>query len=676
MIRSSLWAAALAAALVLAGCTSTRPPEAAPADAAPASPATADSAEAASAPDAPQRRMFFERPAPPAFARAVAQGTRTLEGRPGPDYWQNEASYDLTTTVFPEEKRLEGQARITYQNNAPDTLGVLIVELAQNLHAPGAVRHEAVEVTGGVDLRHVAVGGQPLEADQQARPTYQVDGTRLIIAPAAPVLPGEAVELAIDYAFTIPQAGAGARMGYDGDDLLFLAYWYPIMAVYDDVVGWMADRFVGTAEFYADYGDYDVTVQAPAGWVVQSTGALQNPSEVYAPAVAGRRRRAHRSDEPVMILTPDQTGTRTDADSLTWRFQAEQVRDVAFAMTRNGYWEGARAPVGDVDGDGQADSTAINTFWHPEAPLWSEVTHYQQHAITALSEHLDHPYPYPHMTAVEGSAIIGGGMEFPMMTLMGDYNSRGDSALYYVTAHELAHMWIPMQVSTNERRYAWFDEGFTSYSENQIRKDFYPDATPSPDVREQANYLRAARAGLEGPVSRWSDYHYNPIAYGTASYSKPATLLVALRGLLGEETFQEATQTFIDDWAFKHPYPTDLFNAFERVSGRELDWFWTSFYDETWTVDQAIADVEPTEGGARITVADEGRAPLPVDLVLTLEDGETATHRIPVDVWLSGQTETTVTVETPAPVERVEIDPERLFPDVDRSDNTWTHGGA
>ena len=240
------------------------------------------------------------------------------------------------------------------------------------------------------------------------------------------------------------------------------------------------------------------------------------------------------------------------------------------------------------------------------------------------------PYLCPHMTAVEGGDIIGGGMEFPMMTLIGPYTARGDSALYNVTAHELAHMWIPMQVGTNERRRSWLDEGTTSFNENQARQDFYPGA-PSPDVIEQESYLNVARADLEGEIMRWSDFHYSGAAFGTASYSKPATMLVALRGLLGNTAFKEALVGFMNDWRFKHPYPQDFFNAFEATAGRDLDWFRRSFYYETWTLDQAIAGVQPFDGGARVTLFDLGRAPMPVDLTLTLAGGEQITRRVPVD---------------------------------------------
>ena len=656
----------LAAVLVFAGCAvsveTSRPTP------------PAGSSTAAMPATLPERPLPGAVKLPPAFAQAVAEGTRSLSGAPGPGYWQQEAAYTLEARLFPEEKRLEGTARIVYTNRAPEALSLLFLELAQNLHAEGVVRHEAAEVTGGVELRRVAVAGRTLgEGGLMEGPGYVVDGTRLAIAPPAQVLPGASVEIQIDWAFAIPQAGAGERMGYSNDDLFFLAYWYPALLVHDDVEGWFTDSFTGTGEFYHGFADYDLTIEAPEGWIVMATGALENPDEVLAPAVAARMRQAHASDEPLLVVeaTDAAEATATSDDGrLRWRFSAERVRDVAFSATRASNWEAARTPVGDRDGDGRTDFTAINTFWRPAAPLWAEATRYQQHAITFESAYTGLPYPWPHMTAVEGAGIIGGGMEYPMMTLMGDYNQRGDSALYNVTAHELAHMWIPMIVAPNERRFSWIDEGSTSFLENQARKDFYPG--PNHDIPDRNNYLQVARAGLEGAIMRWSDSHETGTAFGIASYSKPATMLVALRALLGEETFHRAYRAFVDRWAYRHPYPYDFFNTFEDVSGRDLDWFWQAWYFETWTLDQAVASVKEAGGEAVITIEDLGEAPMPVRLAITFADGTMERVEIPVETWLVGARTASVTVAAPAAVTRVEIDPEAGFPDLDRSNNVWT----
>lgn len=599
-------------------------------------------------------------------------GTRTLTGVPGPSYWQQRAAYIMNVRVDTEQKRLEGAFQIAYTNNSPDSLFILHLELAQNLHQPNSVRNERVETTAGVELSRVAIDGLDLQTRQGRGPTYAVNGTQMAIVPPDPILPGETVELEIDWAFDIPQAGAGERMGYSGDELLYLAYWYPIMSVYDDVEGWFTDPFRGQAEFYHGFADYDVTIDAPANWIVAGTGQLQNLDEVLVPEVAARVRQAHSSDEPVKILTPedyDDQLTQPGTDGrVQWRLTAEQVRDFAFSVMQDYHWDGGRTPVGDRDGDGDVDSTLINAFWRSSAPLWDRMVEYEQHSIDFLSRYTGFSYPWPHMTAVEGGGIIGGGMEFPMMTLIGTYNTAGPEALYNVTAHELAHMWIPMIAGTNERRYAWVDEGSTSFAENQARMEYFPGQNHN--LGDQQNYIQVARSDREGEILRWSDFHYGPIAYVTATYSKPASLLVALRGVLGEEAFNQAYQSFIDTWAFKHPYPWDFFNSFERASGRDLDWFWGSWYNETWTLDQAIAQVNPAADGTEIVVENRGNVPMPVRLSVALADGETLEREIPVDTWLTGATTTSITV--PSNVTRVEIDPDFVFPDIDRRNNVWT----
>jgi aminopeptidase N len=274
------------------------------------------------------------------------------------------------------------------------------------------------------------------------------------------------------------------------------------------------------------------------------------------------------------------------------------------------------------------------------------------------------------MTSVEGGGIIGGGMEFPMMTIIGSYRGQQAQALYAVIAHELAHMWVPMQVSTNERRYSWIDEGTTTFNENQAKKDYYPEAGNF-DMGDMQNYLQIAGSDAEGPIMRWSDYHYNGYAYYIASYPKPATLLVSLRNVLGEKTFKKAFETFMQRWQYKHPYPWDLFNTFEDVSGRDLDWFWRSWYYEVWTLDQAVGNVTSSGNNTQIVIEDRGQAPMPAIIEITLADGSTITRNIPVETWLKGATRTTLTLENTGEIIRVVIDPDQQYPDADRQNNIW-----
>ena len=612
---------------------------------------------------------------PPAeYQRAVAAGTRTAAGAPGARYWQNRADYAIRARVIPERKRLEGSETITYTNHSPNALQNLHIDLTLNHHAPGVVRNEPAEITGGVEISRVAVGGQTLTQGGGSGARYVVNGTRMVVFPPAPVQPGQTVQIGVDWAYTVPQAGAGGRMGWSEDDLFFFAYWYPAMAVYDDVVGWHPDPFRGTAEFYADFGSYDVTFEAPAQWIVFGTGTLRNPEETLAPAVLQRYRQGIAGDEVVHVVTPADFGRTTTAGTngiVTWRFRADSVRDAAFSVTRASNWDATRTAVGDRDGDGRTDHTAIHAFWRPSAPRWANVARYEAHSITFLSAYTGVPYPWPHMTAVEGEGIIGGGMEYPMMTLIGGYTQAGDAALYNVTAHELAHMWVPMIVSIDERRYSWLDEGMTTFHEAQARKDTFPGNPAEQEDRDA--YLNTARAGAEGEIMRRSDFHYTGGAYGTASYPKPSTNFVSLRGLLGEATFTRAWRTFQQRWAWKHPYPWDFFNTVEEVAGEDLDWFWRTWFYETWTLDQAVAGVTEAGGGATITIEDRGLAPMPARVTVTRENGETQTVEVPVETWLEGRRTATLTLPAAAsPVVRVEIDAENAFPDTDRANNLWT----
>ncbi|HET6360616.1 MAG TPA: M1 family metallopeptidase [Gemmatimonadota bacterium] len=634
--------------------------------------------ETPSTPPAPA----FERPIPypldipSGYREAVERGTRGADGAPGPRYWQQWAEYDVAVRLDTERRRLDGTTAISYRNNSPDTLDILVVQLIQNLHAPGAARSGEEEVTGGVELERVAVGGTEIhafEGDAEG-PGYEVSSTRLFIRPPSPVPPGGSTQLAFDFAFAIPQQGASGRMGYSGEELFYLAYFYPQMAVYDDVEGWDTDRFTGNAEFYADFGRYDVTIDAPAGWLVEGTGALVNPAETLAADVRARLDAAAASDSVQRVLSGADFDGQVTAPGrggrLAWHFVADSVHDVAYSVTRHTNWDVTRTPVGDLDGDGAVDHARIGAIWRDSAPRWAHAARYAAHSIAHHSEFTGLSYPWPHMTSVEGGGIIGGGMEFPMMTLIGDYNERGDTALYAVTAHELAHMWVPMIVANNERRYAWMDEGTTTFNENQAKKDFY--AGYDWDLPEQESYVDVALAELEGSLMTFSDYHVPGPAYGIASYDKPGTILAALRAMLGEDLFMRAYHAYFDRWAFKHPYPWDFFRTFEDVSGRDLDWFWRSWYYETWLLDQAVGGVRLEGERSVVFIEDRGRVPMPVPLTIRCRDGETIERTVPVDDWLAGRRQTSI--EIPCAVESVTIDAARDYPDADRSNNGWEEG--
>jgi len=318
------------------------------------------------------------------------------------------------------------------------------------------------------------------------------------------------------------------------------------------------------------------------------------------------------------------------------------------------------------------DYTRINEFWRESAPLWKDAAEYTQQAIKFFSEYNDVSYPWPYMTSVEGTGIIGGGMEFPMMTIIGGYQRRTTEQLFTVIAHEVAHMWTPMIVGSNERRNAWLDEGSALYLDALALENKFLDSINRIDqFKKNPRYIGSEQ---EGEIMRWSDNHESFLGYGLASYIKPASVLTALKEVLGRELYNKAWKEFMNRWAFKHPAPYDFFNTFEDVSGRDLDWFWKSWYFETWVLDQAIAEViEKDTGEVAITIEDHGKIPMPVLLRITLEDESEINRRIGVEKWLSGSTETTLTLTTDSPVSKVEIDPKHHFLDVNRENNVWSN---
>jgi hypothetical protein len=607
------------------------------------------------------------------YQQAVDNGTRTVTGGPGPDYWTNTATYDIEATLSPSTHNLRGQETIVYTNNSPDSLQYLVLHLRQNLHREGAIRNRSVEITGGMHLSDVRVEQTSLVEHNNGRTIgtesgYVVDGAILYLTPSQAVAPDSEVEISLSWNFEVPSSDGAPRMGREDNKVYFLGYWYPQMAVYDDVQGWDTDPYMGNGEFYMGYADYDVRFTVPQGWLVGATGQLENPADVLAPNVRDRLNQLSRDSVRTLVGADERNAgtstTRDPSQQLTWHFQATNVRDFAIGTSNEYIWKATRATAGDVNGDGSDEMSTIHVLYRPEAQTWSRAAEFSRFSIEHLSDRLV-PYPYPQMTSVEG--IIGGGMEYPMITLIGSTSS--DRGLFHLTYHELSHMWFPMLVGSQETDYTWMDEGLVSFNTNDGTNAFFDEARAWNPNRQYYYYVAGTRDDF--PVMRHGDrYPVEGPARTIASYNKPALVLHALRGILGDETFFEAYRTYTQQWRNKHPYPHDLFNTFEEIAGRDLDWFWSSMLYETWTVDLAVESVDTQSDSVRVTIRDEGRAPMPVSVKATYADGSTETKRVPVSVWLKGKRETTLAFPSGQTI-RVELDPENFLPDVNRTNNRW-----
>lgn len=609
------------------------------------------------------------------FAAAVERGTRTETGEPGPRYWTNRADYRIDARLDPSTAELEGEETITYHNNSPDTLRVVVVRLYQNLFREGAPRNRQVPITGGLALERVAVGGQAVAATQPGQqPTgaaYRIDGTMLYLRLGTPLPPGGHETFDFAWRFVVPPAGA-PRHGHIEHRVYNVAQWYPQIAVYDDLEGWHTWPYLGDGEFYLEYGDFDVSLTVPEGWLVGATGELMNAEDVLPADVRARLDEAMRTGEVVRVVAqegfgPGRATTQAPGGELTWRFRAEDVRDFAFATSSEYLWDASHAigPDSDRDANTLPDTIAVHAFYTPEATHWRDAATFVRHAVAYHAQHW-HPYPWPQMTGASGPV---GGMEYPMLTFVAAFNS--PRLVYTVLNHEIGHMWYPMMVGSNEPSYPWMDEGFTTYIENYASSDFFGDEQ---DWRQTAqSTARALVSPGHTPVMRHADLHGPTGTRGVSSYHKPAMLLRALEGIIGRDAVWQSLGEYADTWIFRHPAPQDFFNIVERVAGRDLDWFWYPWFYETVGMDQAISDVRLSADGRRatVTVADQGEAPMPIRLTFTLEGGATALERVPVDVWLDGARTWTGSFDLDGPITAVELDADQLFIDVDRSDNTW-----
>lgn len=623
------------------------------------------------APVAPSRPIPYPVFETNAFRRAVERGTRTRTGEPGPKYWQQFARYQITAELVPSANQVNGRETVRYFNHSPDTLKTVWIFLNQNLFAPGSPRSNSTPVTGGTEILRIAAAGQTL-AKQDTGVGYSVDATRMRIGLPRAIAPNDSLDFDIAWAFQVPPDGA-PREGTTGD-VFMIAYWYPQFAVYDDITGWQTDPYLGNAEFYMDYADYDVILSVPQGWLVAATGELTNPNDVLSPQTRNRIAESKRSSSVVHVVRDADRGvgptkaTLTGFDGmLTWKFRARNVRDFDWGASSKFLWDATVAVVGDRDRDGKPDTTAINTFYRPEARKWSwdKSGDYEKNVVEFLSSYL-WPYPWSQMTALEGPVSCTG-MEYPMLTCIG--GPRDTLSLYSVQVHETAHMWFPMQVGSDERRFGWQDEGLTRFNQAQGMQKYFAGYDRERVSREA--YLALAQTDSEVALMRPGDqYPYGTAAYSVASYEKMATNMVSLRAMLGDEAFLSSYRTYGMRWLYRHPTQYDFFNSFNSLSGKDLSWFWRTWWYETWTLDQAVASVTELAGKTTIVIADHGLAPMPVRLAITRSDGHTERRVIPVDVWLTGARQYTVTLDGPS-VTAVEIDPEHVFPDVDRSNNRW-----
>ena len=590
---------------------------------------------------------------------------RTADGRPGPDYWQQRADYTIAATLDTARRSVTGSVAIRYTNNSPDTLRFVWLQMEQNLYRPGSrgsvinpadSRWGARNFQGGFTVTKLTV-------DDRAHDSH-VDDTMMRIDLDRAIPPkGGTATIEIDFSFRVPDHGSD-RMGRDST-LYELAQWYPRMAVYDDVRGWNTEPYLGQGEFYLEYGDFDFAITVPAGYTVAATGMLQNASEVLTAAQRERLGRAATSTTVVPIITAAESAPRPTPGTKTWRFRAQNVRDVAWAAAPDMRWDAVS--TGPIPGNAKGVLCQAYYVWPRGGRGWENAAENTQWSIRTYSS-LFLPYPYPQATSVAGPV---GGMEYPMFVMV--HTDEEPQGAFRTIDHEHGHEWFPMIVGSNERRYAWMDEGLNTYI-NAFSNELRTPQT-SAWTRMITNWRDIQSRGIAAPLMTPPD-RVDRAALGAIGYRKPAAVLLVLRNhVVGRESFDRAIREYTRRWAFKHPTPADFFRTVENVTGTELAWFWRAFFYGNDVLDLGIDNVtNESEGGqttASVIVRRHTSIPFPIAMRLRLADGSMQDVAVPVDIWGGGESRVTAQLAVRANVVGARLWPDGTVPDWDEANDVW-----
>ncbi len=598
---------------------------------------------------------------PRTFKQAVAKGTRTLSGEPGPRYWENHARYRITVSAMPPDRQITGSEEIVYRNDSPDTLPSLVIKLFENFHRPTAARGGATSpdfLTSGTHIDRFAVNGQPQEWKESGRSvTWQS------VKLPQPLAPHDSVRLAFDWHYDVSKRAG--REGMLDSTTYFLAYFYPRVAVYDDVDGWDTMEHTGH-EFYSDFNDYDVTVRVPANYVVWGTGMLGDAAAVLQPEPLARYRSSLTADGTIHVATGAQLagGQVTKPDSVNaWRFESRYVPDVAFALSNHYDWD-----AGSVLVDEAAHRRAsVQAAYDDSAEDFHYMVGFGEHALDWFSHNWPGvPYPYPKSTIVQGSAD----MEYPMM--VNDGSVPDTSFSRFVADHEIAHTYMPFYMGIDETRYAFMDEGWATTFEYLINSADMglPKATSLFRSFRVNRWIHNPSPLSDLPIVTPADV-LGGVAYGDNAYGKAALGYLAMKDLLGDRLFKQCLRAYIARWNGKHPQPWDFFYTFDGVASRGLDWFWRDWFFSNGYIDLAVRGVKKTSGGYTVSLENVGGMPAPVNLVLTYGDGTTETvHETPA-IWAPDQAKATVTVHTGKTLQSLTLDG-GIWMDADTSNDRWT----
>ncbi|WAC09607.1 M1 family metallopeptidase [Dyadobacter pollutisoli] len=581
------------------------------------------------------------------------------------DRWQQRVKYQMNVEFDADKHQYKGTQKLVYTNNSPDTLHKVFYHLYLNAFQPGSqmdVRSRSISdpdprVKDRISkLSPTEIGYEKIISLKHNGKSlkYQVVGTILEVTLNEKILPKSQHTFDMEFEAQVPiQIRRMGRNNNEGIDYS-MGQWYPKMCEYD-YEGWHSNPYIGR-EFYGIWGDFDVKITLDASYVVAATGYLQNPDKI-----------GHGYTEKEVKHKP--------GEKLTWHFIAPEVHDFMWAADRD-----YKHDIVKVD-----DSLDLHFFYQTDtlAHVWKEMEPLAVRSFKSMNEKFGR-YPYKQYSIIQGG---DGGMEYPMATLISGRQNLG--GLVSVAVHESIHSWFQMLLGTNESKYSWMDEGFTTYAQNIVMAELFPSRT-DPQRSSTTSYRNLVKSGLEEPLTTHADHFNTNKAYSVGSYSKGAVFLNQLGYIIGKDKLSVGMKRYFNEWKFKHPNPTDLKRIMEKESGLELDWYWEDFIGTTKTIDYGVKEVFSNGGKTEVVLERIGQMPMPLDVVVSYRNGTQENFYIPLEImrgekeeklyskttlmpdwgWTYPQYSFTID-KNPADIEAIVIDPSRRMADIDPDNNVY-----
>ncbi|MFP9113616.1 M1 family metallopeptidase [Flavobacterium sp. RHBU_3] len=589
--------------------------------------------------------------------QAYANGTRSITGAPGPNYWQNKGVYNVKVQVDDKTKLVTGTETIAYTNNSPDEMRGLIIRFVNNIHKPNAPRSNYASddfLTTGLKITALSVNGEKIDAKSENWGT--VGGVRLNKALSAKSV------ATITISWEYPLSKESGREGQLDPETFYVAYSYPRVSVYDDYNGWDMLPHTDGQEFYNDFNDYNFEISAPKNYVVWATGDFLNPEDVLQPEHLKRFKKSLKEDKIVHVATEAEmkAGKVTkQSDWNTWKFKADNITDFCFALSNHYVWDAASVQL-------KTKRASVQAAYNNGAKDFEQYTGWMRYSLKWYTDNWPGvEYPYPVMTAIQGFAD----MEYPMM--INDSSIPNDFQDARLTAdHEIAHTYFPFYMGINETRYAFMDEGWATtleyligIDENGIEKaeQFYKNFRVD-------RYSKLVMTEVDQPIISMSS-QVNGSGYGFNAYTKPSLAYLALKDYLGDALFKKALHHYMDNWNGKHPIPWDFFYSMNTGSGKDLNWFWNNWFFSNNYIDLKVTAATANGSNINISLDNMGGFAVPFDVVATLEDGSKEKTHFTPSVWESGSGKVNVTVSAKKKVTSIEING-GIFMDTTPADNT------